>query len=92
MLILLLHSANRDEKHVPEPDRFLLDRPEPYLPFGYGVHYCLGAALARLEARVSLEVLTSRIRQLTRRPGPPEWSFNLQFRALERLQVEVVGA
>jgi cytochrome P450 len=49
-------SANRDERHFAEPDAFLLGRdPNPHLTFGHGVHFCLGAHLARLELRVALE-------------------------------------
>lgn len=58
---LLLGSANRDERRFPEPDRFRLDREQNgHLAFGFGAHSCLGANLARLEARVALEALLSR--------------------------------
>lgn len=92
MLILLLNSAARDEEYVPEPERFLLDRPVQSLPFGHGLHFCLGAALARLEARLALEALLPRVRRLTRAPGPVEWNFNIQIRGLKRLSVEMVAA
>jgi cytochrome P450 len=49
-------SANRDEQHFSEPDAFRVGRdPNPHLTFGHGVHFCLGAHLARLELRVALE-------------------------------------
>ncbi|HIF92768.1 MAG TPA: cytochrome P450 [Myxococcales bacterium] len=56
-------SANRDERVFPNPDEFDPDRKNlhDHLALGKGVHYCLGAALARLEARVGLEVLCQRI-------------------------------
>jgi cytochrome P450 len=58
VMFLLLGSANRDEEKFPEPDRFdVLRNPRDHLAFGYGIHYCLGAELARLEAKVALESL-----------------------------------
>ncbi|MBM4258651.1 MAG: cytochrome P450 [Deltaproteobacteria bacterium] len=57
-ILVLLGSANRDQRKYPEPDRFDVDRnPPDQLGFGYGIHYCLGAPLARLEARSALEAL-----------------------------------
>jgi cytochrome P450 len=55
-LMLLVASANRDEQRWPDPDRFDIHRnASQLLTFGFGTHYCLGNALARLEARVALE-------------------------------------
>lgn len=57
-VLLLYGSANRDERHWPDADRFDVRRDTAgQLGFGHGVHHCLGAALARLEARVALEEL-----------------------------------
>ncbi|HEX4018634.1 MAG TPA: cytochrome P450 [Frankiaceae bacterium] len=65
IMVLLNGSGNRDERHFPEPDRFDIHRNVGrHLSFGYGVHFCLGAALARLEGRVALEEVLKRF---------PEW-------------------
>lgn len=64
-LILLYPSANRDEAVFAEPYRFDTTRsPNHHVAFGFGTHFCLGAALARLELRVVLEELTARMKSL----------------------------
>jgi cytochrome P450 len=59
-MLLINGSANRDERHFEEPDRFDIHRGASHLSFGQGLHFCLGAALARMEARVALEELLKR--------------------------------
>jgi cytochrome P450 len=59
-VLLINGSASRDERVFPDPDRFDIDRVRKFgynLNFGYGIHSCLGAALARIEARIALETL-----------------------------------
>jgi cytochrome P450 len=68
-VLLLFGSANRDERVFPDPDVFDIDRkPEHQMAFGRGVHFCLGAALARLEARIALSALLRRL---------PNWDVDL---------------
>jgi cytochrome P450 len=59
-MLLLNASANRDESHFPDPDRYDIHRKGSHLSFGQGLHFCLGSALARLEARVAFEEVLKR--------------------------------
>lgn len=64
-VVTWLGSANRDPDRFDEPDRFIPDRsPNPHLAFGRGIHFCLGAPLARMEARIALSMLLDRIENL----------------------------
>lgn len=66
-LMLLWSSANRDERVFENPNSVILDRPNPkaHLGFGRGIHFCLGAQLARVETRIALEVLLERTSQFS---------------------------
>lgn len=71
-VLLYLGSANRDEMHFPDPDRFDIARnPRDHLAFSDGPHICLGAPLARLEARVAFETLLTRLRNIRLDPERP---------------------
>jgi cytochrome P450 len=66
-MLLLLASANRDERRYDDPDRFDIHRRANHFSFGFGPHYCLGANLARLETRIVFEEVLSRW---------PEWDID----------------
>jgi cytochrome P450 len=62
IVLPIFASANRDGARFPDPDRFDVTRdPRGHVAFGFGIHFCLGASLARLEARVGFEELLSRV-------------------------------
>lgn len=69
-LVLMYASANRDPAHFRDPERFDVTRwPNPHLAFGFGTHFCLGAALARMEIRVFFEEFVRRVRRFAFVPG-----------------------
>jgi cytochrome P450 len=90
-LMALLGSANRDPRRFPEPERFDITREvQGQVAFGYGIHFCLGAPLARLEARVVLEELLSPERRLSFAPGQREaiqWMPNFFLRGPRSLRM-----
>jgi cytochrome P450 len=87
-LMLLWASANRDAEHVEDPDALRLDRrhPKSHLSFGRGGHFCIGAPLARLEARIVCEELLARTHQLAVRDGTsPSYTPSIFVRRLDEL-------
>ncbi len=69
----MIASANRDDRKVPDGDRFdILRDSAGHLGFGFGLHFCLGSALARLQARVALESIVPHLARLERRDEVPE--------------------
>jgi cytochrome P450 len=81
-------SANRDETHYPEPDRFDLFRnAEDHVGFGLGQHFCAGSHLARAEARIALTALLDRLRNLRLEPAQEPQVVGLAFRSPDRLPV-----
>jgi len=89
-LHLVNASANRDEAEFTDPDTFNIRRQNPnrHYGFGFGVHYCIGAPLARIEGRVALETLHARLPQLRIAPDfTPDYEMDMFFRGLKRLPV-----
>lgn len=79
-VLLITGSAGRDERRYPDPDRFDIHRDMgSHVSFGFGIHFCLGAALARLEGRIALEEVLKRF---------PEWS--VEHDRAERLHTSTV--
>jgi cytochrome P450 len=70
LIVAWITAANHDDMHFRNPEAFDIGRaPNPHLAFGHGIHFCLGAALARLEARIALETLLACVPTLHRVPG-----------------------
>ncbi|MFP8878293.1 MAG: cytochrome P450 [Myxococcota bacterium] len=91
-VMVLLGSANRDERRFADPDRFDLGRDtRGHLAFAIGKHFCLGASLARLEARVALEALVPELGQLTRLRPEREFVDSFIIRGPSRLELRRAG-
>lgn len=87
-VMLCLGSANRDPDFVPEPDEFNCRRGDIRpLSFGGGRHICLGAALARLEAKAVIQTLLDRLPGLRLAGAAPDWLPNINLRGLNSLYV-----
>jgi cytochrome P450 len=94
-LMLLWASANRDAARIDDPDELRLDRKHPndHLSFGRGVHFCIGAPIARLEARIVCEELLDATDSIARGPGAePVWANSIMVRRLEHLPLDAQPA
>ncbi len=90
--MLLLGSANRDPAQFEEPERFDVGRnPNPHLGFGFGIHHCLGAPLARMETQVALNSLAQRAPRLALAADEVTYKTNVVLRGLEALPVSMHG-
>ena len=88
-VLLCQSAANRDPQRFADPDRLDFSRAvDEHLAFGIGIHYCLGAPLARLEAEIALRALVERLPEL-RVAGEPEWHVTILSRGLASLPVSV---
>jgi cytochrome P450 len=87
-LILCLGAANRDPGQLADPDRLDIGRRENRpIAFGHGIHFCLGAPLARIEAQIAFATLLRRLPALRLETDVLEWEPSLSFRGLARLPV-----
>ncbi|MFM7735595.1 MAG: cytochrome P450 [Alphaproteobacteria bacterium] len=90
-VMCLLAAANRDPAHFPDPDRFdVTRRDNDHLAFGGGAHFCMGAHLARMEAREAIGKLVRRFPRMELESERAEWGQSL-FRVLGRLPVSLRG-
>ncbi|MGX2996819.1 cytochrome P450 [Streptomyces sp. JNUCC 64] len=87
-VLLVCGAANRDPATFPDPDALDFERTGGrHVAFGYGPHFCLGAALARLEGVIVLEALLTRLPDWRLDGAPPSWQRSLNFRGLTSLEV-----
>jgi cytochrome P450 len=88
-------AANRDPQAFDDPDRVDIDRTNPrsHVGFGRGIHLCIGAPLARAEARVAIETLLERTVWLELDPDeePPEYVPSLMTRRLHKLPLRIAN-
>jgi cytochrome P450 len=91
MLMVRYASANRDESVFPDPDAFDVTRANAseHLAFGHGIHFCIGAMLARKEMDVAFRALLSRLEGLRLAPGhePPRHKPSVLLRGLVELHL-----
>ena len=89
IVLQLLSAANRDPAQFPDPDRLdITRRPNRHVAFGYGIHFCLGAPLARVEAQIAIRTLLGHLPALRLTGEQLEWQENIAVRALKSLPVE----
>jgi hypothetical protein len=85
-----VNAANRDPEAFDDAERFDIGRVQnPHLTFGHGIHFCLGAPLARLEAQIAAVRLTERLPHIRLSGSEPEWHDSLILRGVKRLPVKL---
>jgi cytochrome P450 len=86
--ILLLAAANRDPAEFPDPDRLDVRRtPNSHLAFSSGIHFCVGASLARAEGQVAIDTMLRRMPKLALADDNPPYKENVTLRGLATLPV-----
>jgi cytochrome P450 len=88
LICLCFGAANRDPEQFAEPAKLDIERkPNRHLAFGHGLHYCVGAALARLEGQVAIKMMLARLPKLRLESQEQEWNRSLTLRGLKSLPV-----
>lgn len=88
-VVTVIGAANRDPAHFPDPDRLDIARADNrHIAFGFGIHFCLGAPLARVEGRLALGTLLRRLPRLRLAATALEWRESSTLRGLQALPVE----
>ena len=91
--VILLAAANRDAAQFPDPDRFDITREgNQHIAFSFGIHFCLGAPLARVEGQIALSTLVRRFDNLALETEAPEYKENIVLRGLAALPVSFTPA
>jgi cytochrome P450 len=90
VITVLFGAANRDPARFTDPDRFDIARADnEHLAFSMGIHYCLGASLARLEAQIAIAAIVARYPNIQLATANPEWRKMGRFRGLQSLPIQV---
>lgn len=88
LVVAAIGAANRDPERFAQPDRLDIMRPDKdHIAFGFGIHFCLGAPLARLEGQIALGTLLRRMPKLALVSSVPEWRESSTLRGLKSLPV-----
>jgi cytochrome P450 len=88
-VFLIQAAANRDPNRFPDPDKLNIQRKDnQHLGFGYGIHYCLGAPLARLETQIAIEALLRHFPNMQLHEETIEWHATILSRGLKTLQID----
>ena len=89
LIFPVLSAANRDHDYFPEPDSFNIRREDnKQLAFGYGIHFCLGAPLARVEGAIAIDAMLKRMPDI-QLAKEPQWRPDVAIRSLDSLSIRL---